>query len=187
MRVEQSWGVLVSQTGSEIITIGKKTGILPSLLVTNRIHKLSPETLETLSRLGVAIVSMPSRPSTGDYLMPELLGKSLITLHGYLRILPPEFFDVYTGRVYNGHPALITKFPELKGFNKQEDIAGQQEKYPICGSVIHRVTPELDSGPVIIVSETENTAQTVDQAYALLRETSLQTWEYFITKFWKFE
>jgi hypothetical protein len=70
-------------------------------------------------------------------------------------------------------------YPELKGFNKQEDIAGNQEKYPFCGSVIHECIPELDSGEIVTSHMTDNTANTVDEAYALLRETSLKSWETF--------
>jgi folate-dependent phosphoribosylglycinamide formyltransferase PurN len=101
--------------------------------------------------------------------------------------VPAEFFDKFQGKIYNGHPALITKYPELKGFNKQEDIASNQEKYPVCGSVIHEVIPELDSGDVVAAIETENTAKTIDEAYNLLRGTSLQSWKFFFTYIWEFE
>lgn len=186
MKIQKDWGALISQTGSEVLNIGKETGFLPSLLLTNNIKKIPEETLRIFSELGVTVKILPFKPTLEDYFVPELLEKKLITLHGYLRIVPPGFFNVFQGRIYNGHPALITKYPELKGFNKQEDIAGQQEKYPVCGSVIHEVIPELDSGRVVIVSEKVNTAETIDEAYALLRETSLETWKFFITKFWKF-
>lgn len=187
MKIQNSWAALISQTGSEVVSIYKETGFLPSLIVTNNINRMPLETLEALSELGVIIKKIPFKPVLEDYLIPELLEKKLITLHGFLRILPPEFFNVYTGSIYNGHPALITRYPELKGFNKQEDIAGQQEKYPFCGSVIHEVIPKLDSGNVIIVSEEKNTANTVEEAYSLLRQTSFETWKFFITEFWKFE
>ena len=153
MKIQKDWGVLISQTGSEVISIGKETGFLPSLLLTNNIKKISLETLEALVELGVTVKELPSRPTPQDYLLPELLEKKLITLHGFLRIIPENFFNVYTGKMYNGHPALITRYPELKGFNKQEDIAGNQEKYPLCGSVIHEVIPELDSGKVVVALE----------------------------------
>lgn len=186
MKIQKDWGVLISQTGSEVFNIGKETGFLPSLILTNNIKKIPEETLRIFSELGVTIKTLPFNPVLEDYLVPELLEKELITLHGFLRIVPPGFFKEFHGQIYNGHPALITRYPELKGFNKQEDIAGQQEKYPWCGSVIHEVIPELDSGKVVIVSERANTAQTIDEAYALLRETSLDTWKFFVTKFWKF-
>ena len=100
--------------------------------------------------------------------------------------MPEGFFPHFKGEMYNGHPALITMYPELKGFNKQEDIAGNQEKYEWCGSVIHKVIPELDSGEVVVACSTKNTANTVDEAYKLLRGTSLRSWTIFF-KSWSTE
>jgi folate-dependent phosphoribosylglycinamide formyltransferase PurN len=179
MKVLSNWGVLISQTGSEVIAISEKLGILPSLIVTNRVTKISEKNMEIFGKHNVEIIVLPNKPTLDQYLRSGLLEKELITLHGFLRIIPEGFFPHFKGRIYNGHPALITKYPELKGFNKQEDIAGNQEKYPICGSVIHECIPELDSGEVVVVHGTINTANTIDEAYALLRETSLKSWGTF--------
>lgn len=187
MEIRNDWGVLISQTGSEVLSIGQETGFLPSLLVTNRLAKIPEKNLEIFGKYGVTVKTIPLKPSLENYLFPELLSKKLITLHGFLRIVPAEFFDKYQGKIYNGHPALITRYPELKGFNKQEDIAGNQEKYPLCGSVIHEVIPELDSGDVVAAIETENTATTIDEAYSLLRITSLESWKFFFTYIWNLE
>jgi folate-dependent phosphoribosylglycinamide formyltransferase PurN len=187
MKIQKDWAVLISQTGSEVITIAQEIGVLPGLLVTNRLAKIPQKNLEMFGKHGVIVKTIPLKPSYEDYLSPELLSKKLITLHGFLRIVPVEFFDKYEGKIYNGHPALITKYPELKGFNKQEDIAGNQEKYPVCGSVIHQVIPELDSGDIEVAIETQNTAKTIDEAYSLLRVTSLQSWEFFFKYIWNFE
>lgn len=187
MKVQQDWGVLISQTGSEVIAISKETGFLPSLLVTNRLAKISEDNLRFFGENGVTIRTIPFKPTLEDYLFPELLEKKLITLHGFLRIVPAGFFGKYEGKIFNGHPALITRYPELKGFNKQEDIAGNQEKYPLCGSVVHEVIPELDSGDVVTAIQTDNTAKTIDEAYSLLRTTSLQSWKFFFDYIWEFE
>jgi len=187
IKVQENWGILISQTGSEIIAIAKETGFLPSLLVTNRLSKISDDNLRFFGENSVTIKTIPFKPVLKDYLFPELLEKKLITLHGFLRILPTGFFSEYKGKIYNGHPALITRYPELKGFNKQEDIVKNHEKYPVCGSVIHEVIPELDSGEVIITASIENTAKTVDEAYSILRTTSLLTWVEFFKNIWTFQ
>jgi len=174
IKVQENWGVLISQTGSEVIAIAKETGFLPSLLITNRLTKISPDNMRFFGENGVIIRTIPFKPTSKDYLFPELLEKKLITLHGFLRIVPPEFFSQYKGRIYNGHPALITRYPELKGFNKQEDIVGNQEKYPVCGSVIH-------------AASIENTAKTVNEAYSILRNMSLLTWIEFFKNTWSFK
>jgi folate-dependent phosphoribosylglycinamide formyltransferase PurN len=179
MKVLDNWGVLISQTGSEVIAISEKLGILPSLIVTNNITKISPRNMEIFGENNVEIRTLPRKPCIVDYLRTRINLKELITLHGYLRILPAELFPYLEGAVYNGHPALITMYPDLKGFNKQEDIAGNQEKYPFCGSVIHECIPELDAGKVIVSCNIKNTTNTIDEAYELLRNTSLITWEAF--------
>jgi phosphoribosylglycinamide formyltransferase-1 len=185
MKVLSNWGVLVSQTGSEVIAISEKLGILPSLVVTNRVTNISEKNMRIFGKNNVEIVVLPNKPTLDQYLRSGLLEKELITLHGFLRIVPEGFFPHFTGKIYNGHPALITLYPELKGFNKQEDIAGNQEKYPLCGSVIHECIPELDAGEVVSAVSIKNTANTVDEAYALLRETSLLSWQYFFEDYWK--
>lgn len=185
MKIQKDWGVLISQTGSEVIAISKKTGFLPGLLITNNIRKMPLETLETLVELGVTVKEIPFRPTLQDYLIPELLEKKLITLHGFLRILPPDFFQHFSGSLYNGHPGLITYFPELKG--KDPQIRAWEGKYETIGSVVHKVTEGVDEGEVVRFAARANTAQSLDEMYLLLRETSLDSWERFFADNWKFE
>ena len=187
MKVLDNWGVLVSQTGSEVVAISEKLGILPSLVVTNNITKISPRNMEIFGENNVEIRTIPKKPSLVDYLRTRIYLKELITLHGYLRILPESLFPYLEGEIYNGHPGLITVYPELKGFNKQEDVAGNQEKYPYCGSVVHKVIPELDAGEVVSAYQVINRANTIDEAYSILRETSLNSWVYFFTNIWKID
>ena len=47
------------------------------------------------------------------------LKHDLITLHGYLRIIP-ENICKQCKHIYNGHPGLINMYPELKGKDPQE-------------------------------------------------------------------
>lgn len=185
--IQKDWGVLVSQTGSEVASLSEKLGFFPSLLVTNNINKIPSKNLRILIKIGVNIQTLPFRPTVQDYINSGIVEKPLVTLHGFLRILPESLFEYFKGRAYNGHPALITLYPELKGFNKQEDIAGNQEKYPLCGSVVHEVIPELDSGKIVTSACVQNTAKTVDEAYSLLRNTSLISWIDFFENVWEFE
>ena len=187
MKVLKNWAVLVSQTGSEVISISEELGILPSLIVTNRVTKISEKNMKIFGKNNIEIVVLPNKPTLDQYLRSGLLEKELITLHGFLRIIPEGFFPHFKGEIYNGHPALITVYPELKGFNKQEDIAGKQEQYPHCGSVVHKVIPELDAGKIVSAKMVMNRANTIDEAYAILRETSLSSWIYFFTDIWKFD
>ena len=112
MVVQKDWGVLVSQTGSEVIAISKETGFLPSLIVTNNLSKIAPINLEILRENGVNVETIPFKPTFLDYLGSGIMDKKLVTLHGFLRILPASFFNEYKGKIYNGHPALISQYPE---------------------------------------------------------------------------
>jgi hypothetical protein len=57
MIVLSSWAVLVSQTGSEVIAISEKLGILPSLLVTNRVTKISEKKKDSFRTLKVRFIT----------------------------------------------------------------------------------------------------------------------------------
>ena len=50
--------------------------------------------------------------------MVKDVDNTLITLNGWLRIVPPDKCAKYN--IYNGHPGLITKYPELKGKDPQQ-------------------------------------------------------------------
>ena len=108
-----NWTVFVSQTGSEVYNISRELGIIPKLLVTNNIKKLSTKVKEYLELQGCIIKEISFRPLLNEYLQEEILNSSIITLHGYLRVLPKDFIDNYKVNIYNGHPALITRYPEL--------------------------------------------------------------------------
>ena len=62
----------------------------------------------------------------------------LVVLAGFMRILTPAFVAHYTGRLLNIHPSLLPAFP---GFLD----AGCR----FTGATVHRVTAELDHGPIL--------------------------------------
>ena len=66
MKVLNGWGVLISQTGSEVVAISEKLRILPSLVVTNNITKISPRNMEIFGENNVEIHTIPRRPSIVD-------------------------------------------------------------------------------------------------------------------------
>lgn len=69
----------------------------------------------------------------------------LVVLAGFMRILSDEFVEHYTGRMLNIHPSLL---PKYKGLNTHQRVLEAGEKQHGC--TVHFVTPELDSGPVIL-------------------------------------
>ena len=109
------WYTLFSQTGSEICEVSKKINRWPDMILCNKQDDLESINGELFSN--APIIFTGNRPTVDEYLayIPE---DALVTMHGWLRIVPGEVCDRRT--IYNGHPGLITKWPELKGKDPQD-------------------------------------------------------------------
>lgn len=75
----------------------------------------------------------------------DALEPDLIALAGFMRILTDGFVQRYLGRMLNIHPSLLPKYPGRHTHRRALE-AGDAEH----GSSVHFVTPELDSGPVVL-------------------------------------
>lgn len=69
----------------------------------------------------------------------------LIVLAGFMRILTADFVQHYLGKMINIHPSLLPKYQGLYTHRRVLE-AGDVEH----GASVHYVTPELDSGPIIL-------------------------------------
>ncbi len=172
------WITFFSQTGTEIVDICNELGQVPTLIVTNR----NGEELESvnpwlLDYYGDKVITLPNRPTVEEYLdILEYFDNPLITLHGWLRILPKEVCDSY--EVVNGHPGLITEYPELKGFNPQEKAFKLKMKESGC--VIHEVIPEVDAGPILLSEKISIENLDLNEIYTILRKGSLNLWTEYL-------
>ena len=170
-----NWVPFFSQTGSEIYAICENLNIEPLYIVTNS----RPEHKRTindklLNKFGHKIVYLSNYPTEEEYSGLLRENTPLITLHGWLRIIPKRICQYHT--VINGHPAPIHIYPELKGKDKQEDQFIYKDIYPEIGSVIHRVVPELDEGEIILYNNVPNTLKSIDDAYDKLHIMSYNLW-----------
>ena len=167
-----------SQTGKEIVDISKQLGRWPDLIVTNE----RPEQLRTISQELKDRVTFISNKPTVEELELVLSGyeDAIITLHGWLRIMPAQICEKYN--ILNGHPGLITKYPELKGKDPQERayIAIQKGEMTQAGCVLHKVTAGVDEGKVLM-KEYFNVEGgiSLDELYNILRDRSLYLWVKF--------
>lgn len=167
------WIAFFSQTGSEIVELAREIGRKPDAILTNNLDesKYHPG----LKELGCKIVAKKH-----DILMDQLrfnqIDKPLITLHGYLRILPADICEKYD--IYNGHPGYITEYPELKG--KDPQVRAFEGNYRWIGSVIHKVTAGVDEGPIVDSSAIPNTVKSLDEMYSTLKRISLYLWIKFM-------
>ena len=69
---------------------------------------------------------------------------SLVVLAGFMRILTPEFVAHYEGRLVNIHPSLLPAFTGLHTHQRAIDAGCR-----FAGATVHRVTAELDVGPIL--------------------------------------
>ena len=191
------WVAFFSQTGSEIVNISKAINRWPDVFVTNKqtTNEVNNDLLSVVeSHLTYPTglnryIILPTSPKEIDYLkVADILGYSildekwqdevLITLHGYLRILPPDFTKSST--IYNGHPGLITKHPELKGIDPQKKA--WSENHIRIGCVIHKVIPELDSGEVVAEKMIHNNFDTFIDMLDALHVASSELWINFLNE-----
>lgn len=160
-----NWIALFSFSGQELQSILKQlpdTG-QPLQVFTNRaavpINRLRHRDIETL-------LKSIDRPT-------------LVTLHGYNRVLSPEVIANDALEIYNVHPGDVTLYPELRGLHPQRRAL--ELKLPSTGVVIHRVTRDLDDGPIVRYASytiTEGTSE--DRLIDDLRSLSVSLWLSFL-------
>ena len=185
------WVAFFSQTGSEIVNISKKLNRYPDLIVTNKQDDQGTniELIYKRSTGALPFIQLPKRPAEIDYLRAaDTLNFSIlnddwkkdvfVTLHGYLRILPPQFTK--SSNIYNGHPGAIHIHPELKGFNPQKKA--WEANHIRVGCVIHKVTPELDDGPIISKCLIDNKFNTYKELEKALHVESTKLWINFLNE-----
>lgn len=177
----REWNVLFSQTGSEIYQVSKLLGRFPDRIITNRsfehLAKINKQLLDEYKGTWIFLAKKPSVEQYHHALYSPNHG--ITTLHGYLRILPPQICNYY--EIYNSHPGLITKYPELKGFNPQEKAVSLG--LPTSGSVIHRAIAEVDSGEILASREVEIKGLSVDETIQKLHSLSVSLWVDFLHKY----
>jgi folate-dependent phosphoribosylglycinamide formyltransferase PurN len=182
----KKWVALFSQTGSEVVDLALHFDRWPDIIVTNnsdeskwhpQIREFHNRGLSSLSGESSLKVVSNIKAKTANFLHGIADKNSLITLHGWLRIIPEDICSIYT--IYNGHPGLITEYPELKGKDPQERMFSTGE-YTYYGSVVHKVVPEVDSGEIVSEVKRFNTMKTLDDVFLSLKSTSLTAWIDFL-------
>ena len=172
------WIAFFSQTGAEIADLSEKIGRWPDRIITNS----RPEHIRTIDPriLKRNFWTLINKPDADNYLdIFQYFPDALITLHGWLRIIPPSVTEGVN--IFNGHPGLISKYPDLKG--KDPQIKAFKREYEEIGSVIHRVTAGVDEGEVIAEASIVNDDFTLEETYDNLKEVSLGLWVNFLNNY----
>ena len=98
-----------------------------------------------------------------------------------MRIIPKNICNEYN--IYNLHPGLITKYPQLKGADPQARVAAEQDEsiYKRVGCVIHKVTPGVDEGEILASVSTANVYSGEKMLTSQLHNMALDLWVDFIS------
>ena len=180
--MKKPWIAFFSQTGAEIADLAEKLGRWPDMIVTNR-RPAHLRTIDSRVLRSGCLYECSNNPTEPQYRgILNTYEEPIITLHGWLRIIPPTICKDYS--IFNGHPGLITKYPELKGKDPQvrayEGI--KVGLYKEAGTVIHKVTEGVDEGKVLAVEKFNAENINLDELFQTLRDRSLYLWVQLLTK-----
>jgi len=68
-----------------------------------------------------------------------------ICLAGFMKVLSKKFINSFGCKILNIHPSLL---PKYKGLDTHKKVLLNKEKFSGC--TVHYVTPEIDSGDIIL-------------------------------------
>ena len=153
--------ILISGSGSNMAAIvrtaeeqnwAKRLNARVSAVISN---KADAEGLAFAQQHGIATAVVDHKAFAGEPqpreafdadLMKEIdqHAPHLVVLAGFMRILTPGFVAHYEGRLLNIHPSLL---PAFTGLNTHARAIEAGCKF--AGATVHRVTAELDHGPIL--------------------------------------
>jgi len=140
--------VLISGRGSNLQAI-LEAGIPVSAVVSN---VAGAGGLDIAAKRGIPTKvvkhgDFPTREAFEDVLAGEIdrFAPKLVALAGFMRIVTAGYVKRFAGRMLNVHPSLL---PSFTGLRTHERALAAGVK--VHGCSVHFVTPELDTGPIVI-------------------------------------
>jgi len=149
--------VLISGNGSNLQAIidAIAAGEIPAEIRAVISNNPDAYGLERARRAGIptAVVDHRDYPDRERYdqalrAVIDRYAPDLVVLAGFMRILTPAFVEHYAGRMLNIHPSLL---PRYQGLDTHRRVLEAGDA--IHGVSVHFVTPELDSGPIVLQAE----------------------------------
>jgi phosphoribosylglycinamide formyltransferase 1 len=149
--------ILISGGGSNMAAIVKtaqqgqwaaRHGVQVAAVISN---KADAKGLSLAQAQGIATAvlehtAFASREAFDDALatLVDSYQPALVVLAGFMRILTPQFVQRFEGRLVNIHPSLLPAFPGLHTHQRAIEAGCQ-----VAGATVHRVTAQLDHGPIL--------------------------------------
>jgi len=151
--VKKRVAILISGGGSNMVALAKDMDVghpaEPVLVLSNNPDAAG---LRKAADMGISTTVVDHRPFKGNREAFEaevhsalLAAKpDIICLAGFMRILTSEFTTKWEGKMLNIHPSILPLFTGLHTHQRALD-AGMA----VHGCTVHRVTAELDGGPIL--------------------------------------
>ena len=79
----------------------------------------------------------------------------LVVLAGFLTIFDEQLYERFKNKIINIHPALIPSFCGKGYYGLHVHEAAIEKGVKVSGATVHIVTPECDSGPIILQKAVE--------------------------------
>ena len=143
--------VFISGTGSNLKNLikfskKKKSPFLVKLIISNNL-KSKGLRFAKIFKIEKKIFKFKKKSLDERKILKILKFKKidLICLAGFMKILSKSFIKNFKGKILNIHPSLL---PNYKGLNTHKRVLLNREKYTGC--TVHFVSPNLDSGKIII-------------------------------------
>ena len=108
--------------------------------------------LKVAAEAGVRAVMLPrKRIAEAGALLSELqaAGADYVVLAGFLRLIPSEVVERYSGRMVNIHPSLLPAFGGKGMYGHRVHQAVMQAAEKESGITIHLVSEEYDRGSIL--------------------------------------
>ena len=149
--------ILISGAGSNMAAIvqacekerwGERFGARVAAVISNR---PDAQGLEFAQERGIAAEAVDHKAFDSredfDAALAQKIDRhepALLVLAGFMRILTPGFVKRYEGRMVNIHPSLLPAFAGLNTHQRALDAGCK-----VAGVTVHRVTDDLDHGPIL--------------------------------------
>jgi len=145
--------IFASGNGSNLEAILKavKAGRVPAQVAFCFSDNPASKALERAKKLGFQTLQLspkdfPDKKAYESVLTEKLRSAKVdwVILAGYMRLLGPDFVQMFAKRIINIHPALL---PSFKGTHGIRDAWNYGVRF--TGVTVHFVTDDMDGGPII--------------------------------------